>query len=99
MIFYLSNVDIAVNISQPSIRIGGCLHALIHIFFYTGGLKAPNHFGTLTPNYYRNVLQVFRYLEAKSLHDHTDANSSVDPGRAWGLNERPPQTESPPNTS
>ena len=23
----------------------------------------------LTPNYYRNVLQVFRYLEAKSLHD------------------------------
>ena len=30
---------------------------------------------------------------------HTDANSSVDPGRAWGVNERPPKTESPPNTS
>jgi hypothetical protein len=29
----------------------------------------------------------------------TDANSSVGPGRAWGVNDRPPQTESPPNTS
>ena len=50
--FYLSNVAIAVNISQPSVRIGGGLHALIHIFFYTGGLKAPNQFGTLSLIYY-----------------------------------------------
>ena len=48
MMFYLSNVAIAINISQSSVRIGGGLHALIHIFFYKGGLKAPNHFGTLT---------------------------------------------------
>jgi len=47
MMFYLSNVAIAVNISQPSVRIGGGLHALIHIIFLHGGLKAPNHFGTL----------------------------------------------------
>ena len=38
--FYLSNVAIAVNISQPSVRIGGCLHALIHIFFLHGGSKS-----------------------------------------------------------
>ena len=50
MMFYLSNVAIAVNISQPSVRIGGGLHALIHIFIYTGGLKAPNRIGTLSGN-------------------------------------------------
>ena len=33
--FYLSNVAIVVNMSQPSVRIGGGLHALIDIF-YTG---------------------------------------------------------------
>ena len=49
MMFYLSNVAIVVNLSQPSVRIGGGLHALIHIYiFYTGGLKAPNQFGTLS---------------------------------------------------
>ena len=37
MMFYLSNVAIAANISQPSVRIGGGLHALIHIYFYTPG--------------------------------------------------------------
>ena len=47
MMFYLSNVAIAVNISQPSVRIGGGLHALIHIFFLHGGLKAPNRCVTL----------------------------------------------------
>ena len=47
MMFYLSNVAIAVNISQPSVRIGGGLHALIHIFVLHGGLKAPNRIGTL----------------------------------------------------
>ena len=41
MMFYLSMVAIAVNISQPSVRIGGCLHALIHIFFLHGGSKSP----------------------------------------------------------
>ena len=40
MIFYLSNVAIAVNISQPSVRIGGGLHALIHIYFLHGGSKS-----------------------------------------------------------
>ena len=40
MMFYLSNVAIAVNISQPSVRIGGGLHALIHIFFLHGGSKS-----------------------------------------------------------
>ena len=42
--FYLSNVAIAVNISQPSVRIGGGLHALIHIFFLHGGSKSPKPF-------------------------------------------------------
>ena len=41
MIFYLSNVAIAVNISQPSVRIRGGLHAVIHIFFLHGGSKSP----------------------------------------------------------
>ena len=45
--FYLSNVAIVVNMSQPSVRIGGGLHALIHIYFLHGGLKAPNRIGTL----------------------------------------------------
>ena len=40
MMFYLSNVAIAVNISQPSVRIGGGLHALIHIYFLHGGSKS-----------------------------------------------------------
>ena len=47
MMFYLIIVAIVVNMSQPSIRIGGGLHALIHLFIFTGGLKAPNRFGTL----------------------------------------------------
>ena len=33
MMFYLSNVAVVVNMSQPSVRIGGGLHALIPIFF------------------------------------------------------------------
>ena len=40
MIFYLSNVAIAGNISQPSVRIRGGLHAVIHIFFLHGGSKS-----------------------------------------------------------
>ena len=32
MVFYLINVANVVNMSQPSVRIGGGLHALIHIF-------------------------------------------------------------------
>ena len=32
IMFYLSNVAIVVNMPQPSVRIGGGLHALIHIF-------------------------------------------------------------------
>ena len=32
MVFYLINVANVVNTSQPSVRIGGGLHALIHIF-------------------------------------------------------------------
>ena len=32
MVFYLINVANVVNMSQPSVRIGGVLHALIHIF-------------------------------------------------------------------
>ena len=40
MMFYLSNVAIAVNISQPSVRIRGGLHAVIHIFFLHGGSKS-----------------------------------------------------------
>ena len=32
MIFYLTNVTNAVNLSQPSVCIGGGLHAPIHIF-------------------------------------------------------------------
>ena len=31
MVFYLINVANVVNIPQPSVRIGGGLHALIHI--------------------------------------------------------------------
>ena len=45
--FYLSNVAIAVNISQPSVRIGGGLHALIHIFFLHGGSKSAKPFWDL----------------------------------------------------
>ena len=41
MIFYLSNVAIVVNMSQPSVRIGGGLHALIHIYSLHGGSKSP----------------------------------------------------------
>ena len=44
MMFYLSNVAIAVNISQPSVRIGGGLHALIHIYFLHGGSKSSKPF-------------------------------------------------------
>ena len=44
MIFYLSNVAIAVNISQPSVRIRGGLHAVIHIFFLHGGSKSAKPF-------------------------------------------------------
>ena len=51
MIFYLSNVAIAVNISQPSVRIGGGLHALIHIFFLHGGSKSPKPLWDLNHNY------------------------------------------------
>ena len=40
MMFYLSNVAIVVNMSQPSVRIGGGLHALIDIFFLHGGSKS-----------------------------------------------------------
>ena len=47
MMFYLSNVAIAVNISQPSVRIGGGLHALIHIFFLHGGSKSAKPFWDL----------------------------------------------------
>ena len=32
MIFYLTNATNAVNLSQPSVCIGGGLHAQIHIF-------------------------------------------------------------------
>ena len=47
MMFYLTNVAIAVNISQPSVRIGGGLHALIHIFFLHGGSKSAKPFWDL----------------------------------------------------
>ena len=40
MMFYLSNVATVVNMSQPSVRIGGGLHALIHIFILQGGSKS-----------------------------------------------------------
>ena len=42
MVFYLTNVTNAVNLSQPSVFIGGGLHAPIHIFL---GLRLhPSHF-------------------------------------------------------
>ena len=44
MMFYLSNVAIALNISQPSVRIGGDLHALIDICFLHGGSKSVRSF-------------------------------------------------------
>ena len=47
MMFYLSNVAIAVDISQPSVRIGGGLHALIHIFFLHGGSKSAKPYWDL----------------------------------------------------
>ena len=47
MMFYLSNVAIAVNISQPSVRIGGDLNALIDIFFLHGGSKSAKPFWDL----------------------------------------------------
>ena len=50
MMFYLSNVAIAVNISQPSVRIGGGLHALIHIFFLHGGSKSAKPYWDLKLN-------------------------------------------------
>ena len=49
--FYLSNVAIAVNISQPSVRIGGGLHALIHIYFLHGGSKSAKPHWDLNHNY------------------------------------------------
>ena len=51
MMFYLSNVAIAVNISQPSVRIGGGLHALIHIFFLHGGSKSAKPYWDLKRRY------------------------------------------------
>ena len=50
MMFYLSIVAIAVNISQPSVRIGGGLHALIHIFFLHGGSKSAKPYWDLKGN-------------------------------------------------
>ena len=41
IMFYLGNVAIVANMSQPSARIGGGLHALIHIYFLHGGSKSP----------------------------------------------------------
>ena len=58
MMFYLSNVAIAVNISQPSVRIGGGLHALIHIFFLHGGSKSPK------PLWDLNSKIIFHFLES-----------------------------------
>ena len=49
MMFYLSNVAIAVNIYQPSVRIGGGLHALIHIYFLHGGSKSAKPHWDLNP--------------------------------------------------
>ena len=53
MMFYLSNVAIAVNISQPSVRIGGGLHVLIHIFFLHGGSKSAKPIWDLNSTYQR----------------------------------------------
>ena len=56
MMFYLSNVAIAVNISQPSVRIGGGLHALIHIIILHGGSKSAKPFWDLKkPRKVKNV--------------------------------------------
>ena len=41
MMLYLINVVNVVNMPQPSVRIGGGLHALIHIYFLHGGSKSP----------------------------------------------------------
>ena len=38
--FYLIYVANVVNMSHPGACIGGALHALIHILFFTGGLKS-----------------------------------------------------------
>ena len=62
IILYLSNVAIAVNISQPSVRIGGGLHALIHIFFLHGGSKSAKPFWDLKGSILRDMIKSVRAL-------------------------------------
>ena len=49
MIFYLTNVTDAVNLSQPRVCIGGGLHAPIHIFLGKIDLRLPSHEGLISP--------------------------------------------------
>ena len=52
MVFYLINVANVVNMSQPGVRIGGGLHALID-FLFTRGLKSPKpHWDLKTGGFY-----------------------------------------------
>ena len=46
-VFYLINEAKVANMSQPGVRIGGGLHALIHIFFLHGGSKSAKPFWDL----------------------------------------------------
>ena len=75
MMFYLSNVAIGVNVSQPSVRIGGGLHALIHIFFFTRGLKSSKPHWDLKQVYIFPTDFVFVLvcaLNVKNISGHPD---------------------------
>ena len=51
IMFYRGNVAIVFNMPQPSVRIGGGLHALIHIFFLHGGSKSAKPFWDLKADF------------------------------------------------
>ena len=69
MMFYLSNVAIAVNISQPSVRIGGGLHALIHIYFLHGGSKSAKPHWDLKKTMKNYVIERSQAIEGQALCD------------------------------
>ena len=78
MMFYLSKVAIAVNISQPSVRIGGDLHALIDIYFLHGGSKSAKPFWDLKGEQDIVPALVSRHSTADCATVHLEARSRVE---------------------
>ena len=76
MMFYLSNVAIVVNMSQPSVRIGGGLYALIHIYFVHGGSKSPKPLWDLH-------LECCLFFKANSFHLSLDLSRTAFSQRRW----------------